>query len=162
MTKVTPSLYYQDETTITTPQSPANWNWPCESSISVRDANISDVVVSYVWWWWPGGNGTIDGQGQEWWTKFRQGQLKNTRPYLIEIMFSDHVQISNLTLINSPSWNVHPVYSRFIFSFLSFIYIISLYNPRGQSLVLCRVEPSKGKPTYQEFLHSQGMNQTSG
>ncbi|XP_015068509.2 probable polygalacturonase [Solanum pennellii] len=69
--------------------------------------NLTDVVIT-------GGNGTIDGQGQLWWTKFRQGQMKNTRPYMIEIMFSDHVQISNLTLINSPSWNVHPIYSSFV------------------------------------------------
>ncbi|RZC59517.1 hypothetical protein C5167_006816 [Papaver somniferum] len=26
-------------------------------------------------------------------------------------MFSDQIQISNITLLNSPSWNVHPVYS---------------------------------------------------
>lgn len=62
-----------------------------------------------------GDNGTIDGQGDLWWQKFHQKQLKYTRPYLIEIMYSQEVQISNLTLVNSPSWNVHPVYSRFIF-----------------------------------------------
>ena len=28
-------------------------------------------------------------------------------------MYSDNVQISSLTLLDSPSWNVHPVYSRF-------------------------------------------------
>lgn len=50
-----------------------------------------------------------------WWQKFHKGQLSYTRPYLIEIMHSDDIQISNLTLINSPSWNVHPVYSRFVF-----------------------------------------------
>ncbi|KAJ6705521.1 PECTIN LYASE-LIKE SUPERFAMILY PROTEIN [Salix purpurea] len=65
--------------------------------------NLTDVVIT-------GANGTIDGQGELWWTKFRAGKLNNTRPYLIEIMFSTSIQISNLTLINSPSWNVHPVY----------------------------------------------------
>ncbi|KAL5195250.1 putative polygalacturonase [Glycine soja] len=30
---------------------------------------------------------------------------------MIEIMFSDQIQISNLTLVNSPSWFVHPIYS---------------------------------------------------
>lgn len=59
-----------------------------------------------------GENGTIDGQGELWWQKFHKGQLKYTRPYLIEIMYSENIQISNLTLVNSPSWNVHPVYSR--------------------------------------------------
>lgn len=60
-----------------------------------------------------GDNGTIDGQGALWWEKFHKGQLMYTRPYLIEIMYSENVQISNLTLLNSPSWNIHPVYSRF-------------------------------------------------
>lgn len=60
-----------------------------------------------------GNNGTIDGQGALWWDKFHAGKLKYTRPYLIEIMYSENVEISHLTLVNSPSWNVHPVYSRF-------------------------------------------------
>ncbi|XP_028233610.1 probable polygalacturonase isoform X1 [Glycine soja] len=66
--------------------------------------NLTDVIIT-------GDNGTIDGQGDLWWQKFRKGELKYTRPYLIEIMYSDNVQISNLTLVNSPSWNVHPIYS---------------------------------------------------
>ncbi|CAN6461957.1 unnamed protein product [Victoria cruziana] len=70
--------------------------------------NLTDVVIT-------GDNGTIDGQGELWWSKFRGNQLKNTRGYLIEIMHSDGVVISNLTLLNSPSWNIHPVYSRNIF-----------------------------------------------
>jgi len=32
---------------------------------------------------------------------------------MIEIMYSDQIQISDLTLINSPTWFVHPIYSRF-------------------------------------------------
>ncbi|PIN17089.1 hypothetical protein CDL12_10246 [Handroanthus impetiginosus] len=67
--------------------------------------NLTDVVIT-------GGNGTIDGQGEIWWKKFKSQQLKNTRPYLIEILFSNQVQISHLTLINSPSWHIHPTYSR--------------------------------------------------
>nr|KYP77147.1 putative polygalacturonase [Cajanus cajan] len=66
--------------------------------------NLTDVIVT-------GDNGTIDGQGAFWWQKFHKKKLKYTRPYLIEFMFSDKIQISNLTLLNSPSWNVHPVYS---------------------------------------------------
>ncbi|KAK3016205.1 hypothetical protein RJ639_006207 [Escallonia herrerae] len=66
--------------------------------------NLTDVVIT-------GDNGTLDGQGALWWDKFHKGQLQYTRPYLIEIMFSDSIQISNLTLLNSPSWNVHPIYS---------------------------------------------------
>lgn len=59
-----------------------------------------------------GENGTIDGQGALWWQQFHKKKLKYTRPYLIEIMHSDNIQISDLTFLNSPSWNVHPVYSR--------------------------------------------------
>ncbi|KAL9225340.1 hypothetical protein vseg_001280 [Gypsophila vaccaria] len=66
--------------------------------------NLTDVVIT-------GGNATIDGQGEYWWKKFKKEELKLTRPYLIEIMYSDQVQIFNLTLLNSPSWNVHPIYS---------------------------------------------------
>ncbi|KAJ4954347.1 hypothetical protein NE237_011130 [Protea cynaroides] len=66
--------------------------------------NLTDVVIT-------GDNGTIDGQGEFWWQQFHKGKLKHTRPYLIEIMHSDQVQISNLTLVNAPTWNVHPVYS---------------------------------------------------
>ncbi|XP_073311285.1 probable polygalacturonase [Primulina huaijiensis] len=67
--------------------------------------NLTDVVVT-------GGNGTIDGQGAIWWKKFKSMELNNTRPYLIEILYSNKVQISDLTLINSPSWHVHPTYCR--------------------------------------------------
>ncbi|XP_049368308.1 probable polygalacturonase [Solanum verrucosum] len=115
------TLYIHQDAVILVSQDEAEWDLipPLPSYGIGRDnpgprfisfifgTNLTDVVIT-------GGNGTIDGQGQLWWTKFRQGQMKNTRPYLIEIMFSDHVQISNLTLINSPSWNVHPVYSSFV------------------------------------------------
>ncbi|KAF8379573.1 hypothetical protein HHK36_029014 [Tetracentron sinense] len=67
--------------------------------------NLTDIVVT-------GDNGTIDGQGALWWDKYRKEQLNYTRPYLIEIMYSEEVQISNLTFVNSPSWNVHPIYSK--------------------------------------------------
>lgn len=67
--------------------------------------NLTDVVIT-------GNNGTIDGQGSYWWSKFKNDQLKLTRPYMIELMYSNQIQISNLTLVNSPSWFVHPIYSR--------------------------------------------------
>ncbi|PWA72321.1 pectin lyase-like superfamily protein [Artemisia annua] len=70
----------------------------------IGGSHLTDVVIT-------GDNGTIDGQGSSWWDKFHQGKLANTRPYMIELMYSNQIQISNLTLINSPSWFVHPVYS---------------------------------------------------
>ncbi|GLU24313.1 hypothetical protein SLE2022_402570 [Rubroshorea leprosula] len=71
----------------------------------IYGANLTDVVIT-------GNNGTINGQGEPWWKKFKDGKMEYTRPCLIEIVFSDQIQLSNLTLINSPSWNVHPTYSR--------------------------------------------------
>ncbi|OIW12531.1 hypothetical protein TanjilG_04695 [Lupinus angustifolius] len=68
--------------------------------------NLTDVIIT-------GNNGTIDGQGAYWWGKFKKKELTLTRPYMIEIMYSTQIQISNLTLVNSPSWFVHPIYSRF-------------------------------------------------
>ncbi|KAF8044058.1 hypothetical protein BT93_A2129 [Corymbia citriodora subsp. variegata] len=66
--------------------------------------NLTDIVIT-------GNNGTINGQGASWWDKYTKEELNLTLPYLIEIMYSDWVQISNLTLVDSPSWFVHPIYS---------------------------------------------------
>ncbi|OIW12534.1 hypothetical protein TanjilG_04698 [Lupinus angustifolius] len=66
--------------------------------------NLTDVIIT-------GNNGTIDGQGPYWWGKFKKNEMTLTRPYMIEIMYSTQIQISNLTLVNSPSWFVHPIYS---------------------------------------------------
>ncbi|XP_023926457.1 probable polygalacturonase [Quercus suber] len=73
-------------------------------SALIFGTNLTDVVIT-------GNNGTIDGQGSIWWEKYRAGKLKLTRPYMIEIMYSNQIQISNLTLLDSPSWFVHPIYS---------------------------------------------------
>ncbi|PIA34256.1 hypothetical protein AQUCO_03800085v1 [Aquilegia coerulea] len=66
--------------------------------------NLTDVILT-------GANGTIDGQGSTWWKNYKKDKLKYTRPTLIEIMYSSQIQISSLTLLNSPQWNVHPIYS---------------------------------------------------
>ncbi|XP_038970798.1 probable polygalacturonase [Phoenix dactylifera] len=70
----------------------------------IGGSHLTDVVIT-------GDNGTIDGQGAFWWKKFHEGKLKYTRGYLIELMHSDQIFISTLTLLNSPAWNIHPVYS---------------------------------------------------
>lgn len=60
-----------------------------------------------------GENGTIDGQGDAWWNKWRQGSLQFTRPNLVEFVNSRDIIISNVVFKNSPFWNIHPVYSRY-------------------------------------------------
>ncbi|MQL68511.1 hypothetical protein Taro_000848 [Colocasia esculenta] len=70
----------------------------------ILGSNLTDVAIT-------GDNGTIDGQGAWWWEQFRAKELNFTRGYLIELLYSKQILVSNVTLVNSPSWNVHPVYS---------------------------------------------------
>ncbi|KAL3517406.1 hypothetical protein ACH5RR_019995 [Cinchona calisaya] len=65
--------------------------------------NLTDVVIT-------GNNGTIDGQGSIWWEKFNSHLLNYSRPHLVEFIASSDVVISNLTFLNAPAWNIHPVY----------------------------------------------------
>ncbi|ONK72931.1 uncharacterized protein A4U43_C04F25070 [Asparagus officinalis] len=69
----------------------------------IMGSNLTDVIIT-------GNNGTINGQGKIWWDKYKQKKLDYTRGYLLEILYSDRVLISNLTFKDSPSWNIHPVY----------------------------------------------------
>ncbi|CAF2071038.1 unnamed protein product [Brassica napus] len=98
--------------------------------ISLRfGSNLTDVVITSE-------NGTIDGQGEPWWGKFKGGELKYTRPYLIEIMHSDGIQISNLTFLNSPSWHIHPVYSsNIVIQGLTILAPVTVPNTTGSTLV---------------------------
>ena len=68
--------------------------------------NLTNVTIT-------GANGTIDGQGAVWWAHHEKPLAeKYTRGHLIELMWSTEVEVSNLTLVNSPFWTVHPVYVR--------------------------------------------------
>lgn len=67
----------------------------------IHGQNIVDVVIT-------GHNGTIDGQGKSWWTKFQQKSLNYTRGPLVQFMWSKNITISNITLRNSPFWTLHP------------------------------------------------------
>jgi len=112
------TLYLHKEAVILGSQDLADWPLipPLPSYGTGRDApgprysslingyNLTDVVIT-------GDNGTIDGQGAIWWQKFHQNILNNTRGYLVELMYSKDIIISNLTFLNSPAWNLHPVYS---------------------------------------------------
>ena len=85
-------------------------------------SNLDNVSIT--------GRGTLDGQGEAWWKAFRvvremrkklgiEGQrevenppglpLKWGRPRMINLYRSRNILISGLNIVNSPSWNVHPV-----------------------------------------------------
>ncbi|PKI34990.1 hypothetical protein CRG98_044621 [Punica granatum] len=57
--------------------------------------NLRDVVIT-------GHNGTINGQGQIWWKRYRQKLLNHTRGPLIQIMWSSdiNVTVKNVTILN--------------------------------------------------------------
>lgn len=58
----------------------------------IHGENLTDVVVT-------GANGTIDGQGAVWWHQNPGGY---TPGHIIEFMHSTDIELSNLTLIDSP------------------------------------------------------------
>ncbi|KAE9608177.1 putative galacturan 1,4-alpha-galacturonidase [Lupinus albus] len=67
----------------------------------IHGQNLRDVVIT-------GHNGTINGQGQTWWTKHLHKLLNHTRGPLVQLMWSSDIVISNITLRDSPFWTLHP------------------------------------------------------
>lgn len=67
----------------------------------IHGQNLSDIVIT-------GHNGTINGQGKDWWSKHRLKMLKHTRGPLVQLMWSRDIVISGITLRDSPFWTLHP------------------------------------------------------
>ncbi|KAJ8504434.1 hypothetical protein OPV22_005320 [Ensete ventricosum] len=67
----------------------------------IHGQNLKDIVIT-------GHNGTINGQGQAWWTKYKKRILTYTRGPLVQLMWSKDIVISNITLRDSPFWTLHP------------------------------------------------------
>lgn len=71
------------------------------------------------------GCGILDGQGEMWWNLFRarakrqksgigttdpaEAALKYGRPHMVRFLRCKNVAMRGVTLLNSPSWNVHPL-----------------------------------------------------
>ena len=66
-----------------------------------------------------GKNGTINGQGQVWWDKYHAKELTYTRGYLLELVYSRDIIISNVTFVDAPSWNLHPTYCKYELNLLN-------------------------------------------
>jgi len=54
------------------------------------------------------GAGTIDGQGEAWWQAFRTNPAMTHRPYLIKFTDCIQVNVSGVTLCNSPMFHLVP------------------------------------------------------
>ncbi|WOL12156.1 hypothetical protein Cni_G20921 [Canna indica] len=67
----------------------------------IHGQNLKNIIIT-------GHNGTINGQGQSWWTKYKNKLLNYTRGPLVQLMWSKDIVISNITLRDSPFWTLHP------------------------------------------------------
>lgn len=59
------------------------------------------------------GGGTIDGAGWTWWKNISMNSSNlyyHQRPKLVEFVDCDDVSVSNVTLLNSPFWTLHPIF----------------------------------------------------
>eukprot|EP00850_Spirogloea_muscicola_P024212 SM000487S16646 [mRNA] locus=s487:146:2424:+ [translate_table: standard] len=74
----------------------------------IYGTNITDVIIA-------GQNGTIDGQGLVWWKAWESNSLSHMRGHLLEVQYSSSIVVYNLTFINSPLWNIRPIYSDHIY-----------------------------------------------
>ncbi len=54
------------------------------------------------------GEGTIDGQGKSWWEAFRADAQMPHRPYLIKLSNCEKLEVSGVTLLNSPMFHLVP------------------------------------------------------
>jgi len=62
--------------------------------------HVENVVID--------GGGTIDGRGESWWADRSPGSL---RPRLVVFRYSQHIRMENITVQNSPMWQIVPYYS---------------------------------------------------
>jgi polygalacturonase len=91
----------------------------------IRGENLEHIALT--------GRGIIDGQGAAWWKRQRLlrpkgknppattdadrreiAKIAHGRPHLIKLVNCKYVLLEGLTLVNSPSWTVNPVFSEFV------------------------------------------------
>lgn len=67
---------------------------------SITASGAHDLEIS--------GEGTIDGQGEPWWTAFRSNQSMTHRPYLVKLSNCTRVLVHGVTLRHSPMFHLVP------------------------------------------------------
>lgn len=107
---------------------------------------LHDVVVT-------GDNGTIDGQGSVWWEWFTSHSLNYSRPHLVEFIGSKDIVVSNLTFLNAPAFNIHPVYCSNVQ-----VQNISVYAPPGSPYTIGLVPDSSDNVCIENCSISTGYD----
>ncbi|XWS14135.1 hypothetical protein CRYUN_Cryun36dG0097400 [Craigia yunnanensis] len=105
---------------------------------------LHDVIIT-------GDNGTIDGQGSVWWEWFTSHSLNYSRPHLVEFVSSEYVLISNITFLNAPAYNIHPVYCSNVH-----IHNISVYASSGSPYTVGVVPDSSDNVCIEDCNISMG------
>ncbi|XP_017975846.1 PREDICTED: probable polygalacturonase isoform X1 [Theobroma cacao] len=105
---------------------------------------LRDVVIT-------GDNGTIDGQGSVWWEWFTSHSLNYSRPQLVEFVSSDYILVSNITFLNAPAYNIHPVYCSNVH-----IHNISVYAPPASPFTVGIVPDSSDNVCIEDCNISMG------
>ncbi|OHB75973.1 MAG: hypothetical protein A2Z25_13110 [Planctomycetes bacterium RBG_16_55_9] len=81
-----------------------------QRSSLITGVDLENVAVT--------GRGTLDGQGKPWWEALRKDNsakegepkiLTHGRPRVISLYRCRNVRIEGVTIVDSPSWTVHPV-----------------------------------------------------
>ena len=67
---------------------------------SITASGAHDIEIS--------GEGTIDGQGDDWWTAFRANATMTHRPYMIKFYDCTRLLVTGVTLQNSPMFHLVP------------------------------------------------------
>jgi hypothetical protein len=52
--------------------------------------------------------GVVDGQGGAWWECIKNGSLIITPGHLVELLYSERIEIDHVRFVDSPFWNLHP------------------------------------------------------
>jgi hypothetical protein len=94
---------------------PIKPGWKIQSDDTIRSSLITGLDLENIA---ITGRGTLNGQGKPWWQALRQDSNRNQgqekiltygRPRVINLYRCRNVLIQGVTIVDSPSWTVHPV-----------------------------------------------------
>lgn len=94
---------------------PISPGWKIQSDDTIRSSLITGLDLENIA---ITGRGTLNGQGKPWWQALRQDSSRNQgerrvltygRPRVINLYRCRNVLIQGVTIVDSPSWTIHPI-----------------------------------------------------